>query len=579
MSTKHYINGIEIRPDNAGEIGFKIDFTQDYNLPELNSDSILLSNKAKQLVLDHIEELGVTEGIPYTVVIDGLDPIEYYISLIENPRISSRGDVPLDVRVKRRKSVSNFKTRADDLSFEAINLKSPIPIEIHKYSIVKEDQGVQLIMLTMTLFMFAKELYEGIKGVSEKTSETTSEAIPNTVTVVPSAGVGVKIPGIILAAIKLALQIVYFAAILIQLIILIKKILEILMPPVRNLNVSRIKVLLEKGCEHLGYKFKSNFIDSLPGLTIAPVPLSNPNPSVWEKYAPLDSTIYSKGYPTALDTTPMLGNLIDAVKLMCNGDMRVEDGNVIRIDPNLNDTPTTSIKTTLNLQAERSNEWTYNTGEIWKRYIIKGLYDVSDTHTLDNFQKAQKEVSTEPLTVVNEDLVEIKGLVAVDLPFAYGARKSKLNISETALYTLAKFSDKVTSFFGGGGGMSAKIQGRIGVMQISQQQYSVTKLLYAVGSKQPPNYMDIIGAKAFYEYHKTNQVKENFKKVYTSEIPLSDSKFRAIVNSGNFVKDELTGEDLEILSLSWLDEGFKAEVEYAVKSSEGDNTTTKVIFE
>ena len=579
MSTRHFINDIEIRPVNADAISFKIDFTQDYNLPEISTDSILLANKGKQLVLDHIENLGVYEGIPYTVKIWDEITLEYYISLIESPKISGGGDAPIDVKIKRRKSVMSFMSRAKGLSFENINSTNPITTVNHKYSIIKEDQGVQLILFTITVFLLTKELIEGIRGITEKSSETVEAAIPDTVVVVPSAGVAIKIPTIILAAIKLALQIAYFVLILVQIIIIIKKILEILVPPVKKMKVTRVKHLLEVGCAKLNYGFKSDFLDNLPGMTIAPVPLLNPNPSVWEKFSPTDSTIYSKGYPSASDSVSTLKDLIDAVVLMCNGTVRVEDGNVLRIDPNLDSVPSTAIKNTLNIQSNRTNEWTYNTGETWKRYLLRYQWDATDTHTFDNYQKGQIELSTEPVDVVNEDLVEIEGLVTQELPFALGARKSKLNITEDALYKLAKVADEVISFFGGAANMASKIQGRVGVMQISQQQYSTTKLLYAVGEKQPANFMDIIGAPALYENHKSNQVKENFKRIYTSEIPLSDSKFKSIVDGGNFVTDSETDEELEILTINWVDNSRIATINYGVHSTEGDNTETKTIFQ
>ena len=57
LEAKHFINGVEIVPQNFDEIGFKIDYSQDYNLPELNTDSVILVTKARQLVLDHIDTL------------------------------------------------------------------------------------------------------------------------------------------------------------------------------------------------------------------------------------------------------------------------------------------------------------------------------------------------------------------------------------------------------------------------------------------------------------------------------------------------------------------------------------------
>jgi hypothetical protein len=59
---------------------------------------------------------------------------------------------------------------------------------------------------------------------------------------------------------------------------------------------------------------------------------------------------------------------------------------------------------------------------------------------------------------------------------------------------------------------------------------------------------------------------------------LSDSKFNEIINGGNFVEDEITGEELEILRFEWINESREAVIEYGVKSDEGNNTKTIKIF-
>ena len=115
-------------------------------------------------------------------------------------------------------------------------------------------------------------------------------------------------------------------------------------------------------------------------------------------------------------------------------------------------------------------------------------------------------------------------------------------------------------------------------MQVSQKQFSQTKLLYLTGSKQPTNYFDFIGAKKVFEYHESNNVKENFKRVYTSTIPLSGYQFNDIINGGNTVQDEVTDEVLEIISIDWINEDVKAEINYTVNSNEGFNTKTLEIY-
>jgi len=577
IETKHFINGIEIRPLNADSIGFKIDFTQDYNQPELNTDAIVLTNEAKDLVLSHIDTYGVFEGIPYTVKFANTT-LEYYIDLTENPQI---GDSEIEVKIKRRSSVLHFMERARGLSFEAINKTNPIPTIDIKYQIVKENQGINLILFSLTTFTLAKELIEQTKALAVAVADTVAAVTPDPVAVVTPPGVGlvpVKPADIIANVAKLVAQIIYTVAILIQLITLIKKIIEILAPPVKVFKGSKIIDLVTKGCEKIGYTLESNFLNQYSRLSICPVPLLNPNPSVWQKLSALDNTLYTKGYPSALDSTPTLGSLINELIKIFNLDVRAY-GNTIRIEPNIIDEPSITIQNTLNIQSKRENSHSYNTGDAWKRYYLNYRYDIADTHTLDNYQKAQTEYSTEPLNVVNSDLVNIRGLVNIDANFAIGVRKDKLNFVETALLGLATFADSVISFFGGSGNNATKVKSRVGVMQISQQQYNVSKLMYINNGRQSANYLDIIGMEAIYNnFHTTNQVKDNFKKIFTSTIRLSDTQFENIANGGNYIKDALTDEDLEILTINWINETREAEINYSVKSDEGNNTQTIKIF-
>ena len=584
LETKHYINGIEVRPQNADTIGFKIDYTADYNLPELNTDSIILVTDARQMVLNHIASLGVFEGIPYTVQVLNI-VLEYYIDLTDSPVI---GDSHVEVRIKRRKSVESFTEKARGLSFEAINKTHPFTTGLAKYGIFQDQQAIQVIMLSMNVFALSKELYDSTIVISEDIAELTKAAnVEPILTAIPIPPVVIPVPlptvdlvkplDVAFIILKIALHVAYTVFILLQIILLIKQIIDILVPPVKTFKVTQVKHLIERGCQKLGYQFESNYLDTLPGMSILPVPLLNNSPSVFELFNPFDTTVYTKGYPSALDSTPTLLSLVEAVQLMCNGDLRV-DGDIVRLDPNINDIPSTQISNTLSIQSTRENEWTYNTGDSWRRYYLSYRTDVSDLHTLNNFQDGNAEYSTEPITVVNADLVSIKGLVNIELPFALGARKNALNFVETQLLKLAQAADIFINFFGGNGNNAAKVTNRIGILQISQQQFTTTKLLYLNGQKQPANYLDKIGATGLYVNHQSNEVKANFKKVFKSTIPLSDSKFDEIINGGNFVTDEITGEDLEILIFEWTNESREATIDYAVKSTEGNNTKTIKIF-
>ena len=108
LESRHFINGVEIRPKDADDIGLKLDWSGDTEEAELNTDSIVLENMAKKLVLYHINQLGVFEGLPYTYMIGNFS-LEYYIDFTQNPIISGKGDSQIEVKIVRRRAIDWFR--------------------------------------------------------------------------------------------------------------------------------------------------------------------------------------------------------------------------------------------------------------------------------------------------------------------------------------------------------------------------------------------------------------------------------------------------------------------------------------
>ena len=568
LEISHFINGISVTPMNADEIGFKMDWTGDPKEAELTTDTILLANKGKQLVLDHIETLGVFEGIPYTIQFGNIT-LDYFIDLTETPVISGKGDSKIEVTLKRRKSIDWFIFSARNLSFEAINKTNPISLIDVPYLIVRDNQLEMLIMLGISTYTLTKALIEGIQDLVV--------AVTDFIKIV-SVGTVVNTGQIIAAALLLVARLIYIAALLIALIDLTKQIIELIFPPIRNLKASRFKELCIKGCQKLGMNFSSTLLDNMSNMTFLPVPLKENNKSIFTNLFSLDNGSYTKGYPTARDSSSTLGLLIEDLESFFSAEIRIV-GNTVFLEQDtywqLNANLT--IKNTLNIQDARENEWRYNLAEAWKRYLISYRTDTSDTNTLDKIKKNIVEYSTEPVTVVNADLVTIKGLIRVDNPWALGIRKEELTVVEEACLPFAKLADEVVGFFGGSSNLEAKVLGRVGVLQISQQYYSVSKLLYcSANGRQGSTYLDTIGAIHIHQnYHIKNQVKENFKKIYLAPIPLSTTNFETVLNN-NYVYDE-SGNSLKILTFEFNNHSKTADIEYTVKSNEGDNTKTVLI--
>jgi hypothetical protein len=570
--TKYFLNGIAVRPDNADSIGFRSDFTNNVEELQLNTDSIIFKAEAHSIILNHIASLGVFEGIPLTIQIDGVS-IEYYIDLQDSPRIT---DSESEVKIVKRFSYDDFFSKAKGLSFESLNANAPIQNIFNiDYVIVKDNQVEILITLGLSTYQLTKALIEGIQDVAEASAELVQATTLN-VGVTPSADLG----DILALVIKAVARIIYVAAIIIAILSLIEQIFEVLFPKIRQLKASFFKELMRQGCEYLGYEFESELLDNpeISPLTYLPVPLLDTSADIFQVFLNIQQSAYNKGYPTANDSTPLLSDLFEQMESFFWAKTRIVNGNVVKFESEdyWFDNPGINVINTLNIQETRENSYSFRFDDVWKRKLIGYRYDESDVHTLNNLERLSTEYSTEPVTVVNADLVNIRGLDERRFPFAFGIRKNSLNYVEKVALTLAKFADSIVNFFGGNSNLASQIQSRVGLLQISQQHFSMSKVLWTINGRQPSNYLDKIGADVIYKrYHINAQVKENFERVETATIPFSAQNFVDLQNN-NVVTDQ-TGTDIEILTIDWINETRQAVITYVFKSSEGNNTKTILI--
>jgi hypothetical protein len=350
--------------------------------------------------------------------------------------------------------------------------------------------------------------------------------------------------------------------------------IELIFPAVRNFKANKAKSLIQQGCAFLGYEFQSTFLDELSGLTILPVPLIQNNESIFDVLIGNSTTAYNKPYPSASDGVSTLGALIEEIKKVGNAELKLI-GNTIHLERRnyFENVSSQSFVNTLNIQDKRENAYTFNFNECWKRYYLHYQFDPQDSHTMDKLEGLQAEYSTELINSVNTDISLIKGFVDQSIDFSLGYRKDKFTFVEEQAEILANLCDSVVSSLGGDGSLSHAVQNRIGVLQISSQYFSKTKLLYTVGGKQPPNYMTKISATALYnKYHYINEISHNLQEISSASIPFTSKQIEALI-SNNYIYDQ-NGDQYKILTFNWVNGSQIAEVEYSTKSDKGTNTQT-----
>lgn len=549
---RHFLNDIEIAPRNLLDIGVVSDFTNRPDELSLNVDKLVLPREALGIIQNHLQTQGVFEGIPYRIEMAQGVVLQYYVDLTENAVFR---DFEIEVTIKRRIAKDSFFENADGTSFELMASKGvqfqfiDVP-----YLIVRDNLEESFVQLAISTYLMTKELIQAAKDLGTAITDFIQATVGSPV---PPLG------AVISLGIKVIIQAAYTAAVFIAVGELASQLIQVYFPSVRYLKACKVKELISKGCQFLGYQFQSNLLDNFSGATILPVPLVKEKLSIFDNLSnSLTGVAFTKGYPTAQDSTPTLGSLIAAIETQCNAETKVVNGIVQleRRDYWQNLTPN-AILPALVLQAERQDEYTLNTSDIWKRYYIHYQYDTSDIHTMDFFDPTDAEYSTEPANVVNADLVSIKGLHDVNIPFALGVRKNKLNFVEKTAKVFFVLIDAVMSIFGNGANFAGTIDDRIGMLQISQQFFTQTKFLYLIGNKQPSNYVSFVSAAGLWEkFHFINQI-QLYQYQIRSDVRtrISESDFVALLNN-NFAT--IDGVNCEILRIEYIDEKSFAKINY-----------------
>ena len=553
---RHFLNNIPVSPRNVLEIGLTSDYTGRPNILSVDTERLILPREARQIILDHLAQQGPFEGIPYKIVLNGGATLEYYVDLTEG---TIYRDYEIEVKIKKRRGNDSFFENADGLSFELMNANGvnfnliDIP-----YLIIPENQAELGLSLSISLYVMTKEGIQAVKDLVTATRDFIEAVSPN-IGIPPVPPVG----EIISLGLALAAQIAYTIAVLNAIKKLAEDMFELVFPKKRKYKGVTIKELINQGCQYLGYTLNSTLLNDYNNLTIMPVPLVKEKKSIFDYLQNDLNFSFTKGYPTAQDTTATLGELIRAVELWFNAKTKVYNGVVAieRRDYWQNISQNTTVPA-LNVQDTRQNEYSLNTEEAFKRTYIHYRVDYSDVHSVDFFDPTDAEFSTEPTNVINQDLVSIRGLNDVNIPFALGVRKPKLNFIEKLAKAFFQVVDGITGVFGGGTNFVADIQNRVGVTQLSQQYYSITKILWNTGGgRQPENYTDFIKAGVIYEkFHKINEINQNGYKIFNN-VPtrLTDEDFLTLLDN-NFVY--IDGVLCEILTINYVDEESKAVITY-----------------
>lgn len=572
---KHYLNNVEISPRNREEIGVITDFTGSPDILNLTTDSIILPREANDIIKQHIASVGIFEGIPYRVELEGNITIDYYVDLLDQIKVRLH---EVEIKLKKRLGRDNFKERADGTSFELMLAKGvTFDLKNIPYFIIKDNQVETAITLFIAIYVMTKELIQAIKDTADAIAELIEASTPIPGLSPAGPTLSYNVGAIVKAGLKVTAQLIYTAALLLAVIELATQMFTLLFPPKRRLLGCNFMDIMQKGCAYLGYTFQSDLLTQQPYWHIVPVPLTKNRKGIFDLIPDALTSPFNKGVPSSSDTTPTFGLFIEALETMFNARLIVNNG-VVRIERRdwLYNQTTNNIMPALSIQADRDDEFTYNIGEVWKRYYIHYQTDSTDLHTMDaemyDFHDA--EFSTEPnWSITNPDLVTIKGLNDVNIPFALGRRKEKLNWVEAIAYGFFVLIDGITGIFGGGSNFSTQIGQRKNCLQISQEFFTTTKVIYGkVGQYsagevlQQADYLSSTSARALWNnFHYINAIDQNDWIIKENvRCRLNATDFVSLLNN-NYAM--INGQMSEILKIEWIDEKSFAQLTFQTRNN------------
>ena len=446
MEVRYYINNIEVNPPiNDAELSIEINFDKDDN----NAQAISLNEfeygvgrainngleDASVLINNHRENglnggVGVFEGLPHRIEITK-DNTTYQLAngYLDTSKALFECDRVI-VPYMDKGNIDWLNEVADSASFAYMYEKTaqhnnfnfiPMPYVLSSLPDNKEAllATLSLAFLVETITTQLQELIEYIVG------------LPNVLD--------------FLGVVKLILRIIYIVGLIIALAILIKKIINLLIQPVKYHNIMRVKNLCEIGSAYYGFTFKSSIFDdaTFKDLVILPEKYTQGSSSETSTNGDVLSLL---GYslPSQPDSlgyyNGTFGQLLRALKEMFNGKIII-DGNILRFEREWY--PSSAYNYIL--PPVDQTQYKLNSDKLKSNYVVEFQTDINDKNTLNNYQGTLTQVTTTPKGVVNTDMVLMTGLETRSIPFARATTKKGYTQPEEIIRTLAVVFDPVVS--------------------------------------------------------------------------------------------------------------------------------------
>lgn len=503
--------------------------------PAITANELTFINEAAEYINNYIDNAvnggsaGIFEGLPFEIQIQGSTNIDIFKGYLDLLQIDRKCD-EVKVKLVSEDSLEKFNERCQATTFGYLESIGLIPQSIQvsvPYVVNYIPDGLQIIMIEVSLYLMAKELYETVPKIQAQTTAVITAATP-TIGVPPS----INISGIIIEAARLALLLVYTVLIIIAIKKLIQELITQIYSVKRYHKGVKVKELLMVACQYLGYTFSSSIFATgqiFDKLVFLPYKTKKGNIAQSNSDSGVPN---SGGYGyTVFEIFELVANMFNAKRLI--------KGNTIYLESKANLSFWQLNSTYILPNIEVLNK-SYNTDELYPNLYIRFDYDIADMNTIDNFKGTNYERITSPIIVNNKKHLNFGGLREVSLNVCLATRKDSVNTVESLLQTLAGIVDGLTSALGFNSNFVNSFQDRIGSMQVSQHFGWQPKVLLFENGKVSTSNRTFLSAKSLYHtfYEVDSFVANNYGGQYELYkdviIPFCLHDFLQIINNSHF---------------------------------------------
>ncbi len=577
MSVSIILNGNEVSvPKNFFDVGIKASFEENAQA-NLTTEEFTFVLDAYTEIINWIAEgrnggLGIFEGIPMTIVdsdyrhSDNVNAFQGIVDLQAGHTIQHNLK-QVKARLRQDNGLNQLSDLLEPLDYGYLKSLGVITSADYvnvDYVVNKTDNGLETITTFVTIYLLSKQLADTVRAISE-----TSAIIAGIASSSLSGAIGATVYAIAAGI----LQVAYAATLVILIIDFGKDLLNVLVQPLRTHKGIKLKTLLEKACEHIGYELQTS-IDDLDSLVYLPSNLSVDEfkaKNVLKKAGSIE-----EGIPNVSDAGYTCTEMFQIARELFNGRFAILGGTVQFHSENSEYWLRQSgwVKPSA-IQDQAAAAIRYNTDELKSSILIQFATDITDEYTIKNYLGTAYQVLTDAKTVGVAANKTIKGSDSVRIPWALGTRKAELNEFEKALKPLASLFDKLAGVFGKNPGLGKSIKSKVGVLQVSSNNHSTPKILYMSGGRMPTSHRNSFSAKTLWDkYHSEKSfVLNNYDRqrsyVENEVVPFNLKAFVDLLNNSYF--RDATGKIGKVVNLEWNMSKDSAVISYWIQDTYTNN--------